>query len=144
MPVPAVIQDSKSDNSARVTRFGQLVVSPLDYSRPFERELLVVDTAVNFLTPEQDKFIVITDIIVSTDKNVSNVDPADIEIYEADEADSLVANPSIVNPQMIRASNFIAIGLNWIIPIGKWVNAKTNDVGVKITIASYRIPAELR
>ena len=86
----------------------------------------------------------ISDLIMSTDKNVSNVDPADIEIYQADSADSVIANPSIVRPQMIRASNFIMTGLNWFIPEGKWINAKTSDAGVLITIASYRIPTDLK
>lgn len=144
MPVPSVIKDSKSANSARVTRFGQLVVSPLDFSTPIDRELSSPNVAVNFLTPEQDKLIIITDLIISTDKNVSNVDPANIEIYQADSADSLIANPSIVRPQMIRASNFIMTGLNWFIPEGKWINAKTNDAGVLITIAFYRIPTDLK
>ena len=136
------IKDSKGDQAARVTRFGQLVVAPLDYSTPIEKELLTINEAFNFLAPESGQSIVITDIVVSTDKDVSNVDPADIVIYEADAADSLITSPTIIRPQMIRAENFSLVGLNLLVPEGKWVNAKTTDGGVLITIAFYRVPVE--
>lgn len=137
------IKDSKTGQSVRVTRFGQLVVSPLDYSTPLERELDTINTAFNFLAPEDGKNIVITDIVLSADKDVSNVDPAEIEIYEADAADSLTAAPSIISPRLIRSANLALTGLNLLIPEGKWVNAKTNDNNVLITIMFYRVPVEI-
>ncbi len=136
------LKDSKTGQMVRVTRFGQLVVSPLDYSDPIARELLVIDTAVNFLTPLAGHSIVITDIIVNTDKDVSPTTPADIEIYEADAVDSLIAAPSIIRPQLVRADSMVLTGLNFLVPEGKWINAKTTDAGVLITLAFYRVPVE--
>jgi len=137
------LKDSKTGQTVRVTRFGQLVVSPLDYSTPIEQELDIIDTAFNFLAPEDGKNIVITDIFISTTKDVSNVDPAEIEVYEADAAGSLTPAPRVISPRLVRASNLALTGLNLLIPEGKWVNAKTNDVSVLITLMFYRVPVEI-
>lgn len=137
------IKDSKTGQSVRVTRFGQLVVSPLDFSTPVKQDLDTINTAFNFIVPEDSKSIVITDILVSANKDVSNVDPAEIEIYEADAADSLTLAPGIISPRLSRAANLALTGLNLLIPEGKWVNAKTNDNDVLITIMFYRVPAEI-
>ena len=142
MTAPLVIKDSKTGQSARVTRFGQMVVAPLAYSEPVTIEMDVVDTAFNFLTPESGKNIVITDILVSANKDVSNVDPAEIEIYEADEFDSLILAPSIISPRLVRAGNLPLTGLNLLVPEGKWVNAKTNDNNILVTLMFYRVAVE--
>lgn len=142
MAAPVNITDSKTGNAARVTPFGQLIVAPLSFSKPITIELDTINTAFNFLTPESGKSIVITDIVISTDKDVSNVEPAEIELYEADAVDSLIPNPGIVSPRIIRAGNLPLNGLNLLVPEGKWVNAKTNDNNVLITLMFYRVPVE--
>lgn len=142
MSASVTIKDSKDGNQARVTRFGQLVVAPLSYSEPIDIELNVVNQAFNFITPESGKSIVITDIIVSTDRLVSPTDPAEIEIYEADEVDSLDILKGIISPRLIRGSDLPLTGLNLLVPEGRWVNAKTNDNNIFITIMFYRVPAE--
>ncbi len=142
MTAPVNIKDSATGMVAKVTRFGQLVVAPIQYSKPASDSLVVINTAFNFITPEAGKSIVITDILVSADNNVSNVVPADIEIYEADAVDELTANPSIINPQVVRSTNLAMTGLNLLVEEGKWVNAKTNDNNITVTIMFYRVPAE--
>jgi len=142
MATPSVIVDSNSGLQAKVTKFGQLVVAPIQYSTPVTDSLITINTAFNFITPEQEKSVVITDIIVSADKNVSNVDPANIEIFQASAADTTTVDTAIVSPQLSRASNLALNGLNLLVPEGKWVNAKTNDNNILVTIMFYRVPAE--
>ena len=125
-----------------MTRFGQLVTAPLDYSTPVAQELLIPDEAVNFLVPEAGQNIVITDIIVSADRNVSNTTPANVTIYQATAPDELTEERVVVEPQLLRGNNYILTGLNWFVPEGFWLNAKTDDAGVLITIAAYRVPIE--
>jgi hypothetical protein len=136
------IKDSKTGQVARVTKFGQLVVAPIAYSAPVSRNLNVVDQAFNFLAPESGQSIVITDIIISGDKAISPTDPAEVEIYQAEAVDSLIASPSILSPRPGRGENIPLNGMNLLIPAGKWVNAKTNDNNVLITIMFYRVPVE--
>jgi len=78
--------------------------------------LFTINTAFNFITPEQGASIVITDIIVGADKNVSNVDPANVEVFQASAADTTTVDTAIVNP--------------------------TNDNNIEVTIMFYRVPAE--
>lgn len=137
-----VIKDNDSGKTAKVSKFSQLIVAPLDYSTPISNSLSVIDTAFNFITPKQDHSIVITDIIVSADNSVSNVVPAEIEIYQADEADSLTIDVGIVSPRLVRSDNLPLVGLNILVPEGQWVNAKTNDNNILVTIMFYRVPAE--
>jgi hypothetical protein len=143
MATPTVIKDHKSANAARVTDFGQLVVAPLDYSKPVTKPLTPINTAFNFIEPAQGQSIVITDIITSANKDVSNVDPANVVIYQASAPDTLIVDELIVSPQLTRGGNLPLTGLNLIVPEGKWVNAFTNDDIILLAIMFYRVPVEV-
>lgn len=142
MATPINIKDSNSGVKAKVTKYGQLVVAPLQYSNPVSDSLDVINTAFNFIQPQQGQSIVITDIIVSADNNVSNTAPAEIEIYGASEPDTTTIDTGIISPRLTRADNLALTGLNLIVPKGQFVNAKTNDNNVLVTIMFYRVPAE--
>jgi hypothetical protein len=139
--VPAVIQDAGSGNRATVTRFGQLVVAPVDYSTPVAKTLDVINTAYNFVGPVMGKNIVITDIILTANKNVGAGD-ATVVVYEADAPDTTTSDKDIINLEMIKQSNLVLTGLNMIVSEGKFVNAKTDDDDVFVTIMYYRVPVE--
>lgn len=136
------LKDSKTGQTVRVTRFGQLVVSPIAFSTPVSRNLSVINQAFNFLAPESGQSIVITDIIISGDKAISPTDPAEVEFYQADSVDSLIASPTIISPRPGRGENIPLNGMNLLVPEGKWINAKTNDNNVLITLMFYRVPVE--
>lgn len=142
MSVPTSLVDSSTQNAARVTKYGQLVTAPLDYSAPIEQNLSVIDTAFNFIEPLQNHDIVITDIIISADKSVSGTTPADVRIYTADAPDSITVISGIVSPQPLRGVTIALTGLNFIVGRGVWVNAKTDDNSVLATVAYYYIPIE--
>jgi len=142
MSTPVNIQDPRSKKSALVTKFNQLVVAPLDYSTPVEIQLDVINTAFNFIEPRPGQSVVITDIIVSADKSVSPSTPANIQIYGADAIDSLTVSIGAISPQLVSAANVSFIGLNLLVPEGKFVNAKTDDTNINLTVMFYRVPAE--
>lgn len=142
MTIPTVIKDPKSGNTARVTEFGQLVVAPIQYSTPVSIELNVIDTAFNFAVPKDSKSIVITDIIVSADKSVSATTPAEVEVYTSSSPESSVAINNILQPRLVRSNNLTLTGLNLLIDEGVWINAKTNDASILLTIMFYRVPVE--
>ena len=134
------VLDGESNQAAMVTEFKQLVVAPIAYSTPVQQVMDATGTAFNFIVPVQGKSIVITDVIVSANKNVSNTTPADIVIYESGAANSLTNIETILQPQLTGASNLAITGLNLIIPKGVWVNASTDDATVLLTIMFYRVP----
>ena len=142
MSLNVKITGEHSDVRVKVTKFGQLVTAPLAYSEPVFQRLTVTGQAYNFIEPLAGHSAVITDIIVSADKNVSATSPADIAVYQSDEVDSLNLVKGIVSPQLIRSSNVSYIGLNMIVPEGRWVNAFTDDAEILITVMFYRVPQE--
>ena len=139
MSAPVNIADSKTGITAMVSEFGQLITAPVEYSDPVLVELLTINTAVNIIAPKSGYVIVITGIIASADKNVSNTSPANVDIYTASAPDTITADQDIFRPQLIRAENFPVTGLNIKIPEGKWVNAKTDDAGILVTVMFYRV-----
>lgn len=140
MATPSVIKDNDSGKTARVSRFGQLIVAPLEYSTPVADEVDAPGTAFNFIGPEQDQSIVITDIILSADRNVG-VNGADVVIYEASNTTTITEDQIILDVDMVKQTTLAVNGLNLIVPEGKFVNAKSDDVNIKITIMFYRVPA---
>ena len=140
MATPVELVDPESGGRSRITEFGQLVVAPISYSSAVEHDMDVINTAFNFAEPVHGKSIVITDIIASANNSVSNTTPADIVVYQADSATSLVSLSGIVRPQLVRANNFILTGLNLIVPPGVWINATTTDDDILLTIMFYRVP----
>ncbi len=142
MSAPVVIKDTRTGNQATVTRFGQLVTAPVDYSTPVAQKLEVASTAYNFIEPSMDQNIVITDIVLTANKNVGASD-ATVVVYEADEPDELTSFKDILNLEMIKQSNLVLTGLNMIVTAGKYVNAQTDDDDVFVTIMYYRVPVEV-
>ena len=141
MTTPVNIKDSTTGTVAKVTRFGQLVVAPLEYSTPVADEIDVINTAFNFIGPQQGQSIVITDIVLSADRIVG-VNGADVVVYEASGPDILTEDQIVLDVDMIKQTTLAVNGLNLLVPEGKFVNAKSDDVNVKITIMFYRVPAE--
>ena len=140
MSVNVHLVNDDNDRRAKVSPHGQLIVAPIDFSTPITKPLSVVDEPVNFIKPQAGHFIVITDIIASADRDVSSTSPASVDIYESDEVDSLTIVNEIVSPQLTRAANLPLTGLNLKVPGGLWVNAKTSDAAILLTIMFYRVP----
>jgi hypothetical protein len=139
MTSPCIIVDPDTNQAAKVSQFGQLISAPIAYSDASAKNLDAVGTAFNLAIPEHGKGIVITDVIASANNTVSNTAPADIIIYESDAANSLTELAVIVRPQLTRAGNFILTGLNLLTPNGVWINAKTSDNSVLVTLMFYRV-----
>ena len=139
MAAPVNLADGDTSRVAKVTQFGELVTAPISYSDAASQNLNTVGQAFNLATPEHGNGIVITQVIASANSNVSNTVPADIVIYESDSQLSLDELDVVVRPQLTRARNFILSGLNLLVPPGRWVNAKTSDGDILLTIMFYRI-----
>lgn len=139
--IPTAIIDPYSGAKARVSEFGQLVVAPLAYSKPSFKKLDVINTAFSFIAPVDGHQIVITDIIMTANKNVG-VSDATVDIYEADSVTSTAIKQSIIALEMIKQSNLALTGLNLLVPDGLWVNAKTDDNDIFVTLMYYRVPVK--
>jgi len=139
MSASVVVQDSSTSNRATVTKYGQLVVAPTDYSTPKAVKLDVINTAFNFVEPVAGSEIVITDMILTANKRVGAND-ATIVVYEADEIDSVTSTNDILNLEMLKKTTVPLTGMNMLVGEGKFINATTDDNDVYITIMFYRVP----
>ena len=133
------IRDPKTSQTARVSEFGQLITSPIAYTTPVAKVLTVDDAPVNFVEPESQHQIVVTDIILSADKNVG-VNGASVQVYASDSINGGNIIGGILDIEMLRSTSRDLIGLNFIVKKGLWLNAKTDDNNIQITIGYYRVP----
>ena len=140
MTIEIVIKDSDTGQTARVTPFGQLVTAPIEYDDTVSVLLNADNIVFNLLTPTTGERIVITGFVISATKDISPSDPADILIYESDAIDSAVSSRSLIEPQLLRATNLPITGINMIVSQGTWVNATTTDSGIVLTVLFYRVP----
>ena len=137
----SLVDGGGSDNKVLVTQFGQLVTSPIDYSTPVAHALVLTGTAYNFVTPISGKRIVITDILIYANKGVGAGD-ATVDIYEADSITETAISKSIISTEMLKQTSRDLTGLNLILSEGKWINAKTDDNTIFMTIMYYYIPMD--
>jgi hypothetical protein len=134
---------SHDGTPVKVTPSGELVVAPLEYSKAKFLFLNVVDTAFNFYTPEPNSQFVITGFNMKADRNVSQTTDASVIIYEGDsDTDTTAAEADILFQEaMIRGERTGYTNTNLLVSEGRWVNAKTTDANIPLTIMGYYIKA---
>ncbi len=127
------------DTSVKVTNNGQLVVAPVEYDLVVFNELAAADTAYNFYTPKPGKQFVITGINAKADRQVSQNTDADVVIYEASSDSTTTVDKTLFQEAMIQGEKATLIPLNIVVNEGKYVNAKTTDDDIYMTIMGYYI-----
>lgn len=141
MTVEIKLADGHGDpNHAKITHIGQLVVAPYAYDLVESNELAEPDTAYNFYKPVANWQFIITGIVAKADKQVSNQVDAAVIIYESEEVLSTTIDKVIFPLDMVEG-DLVTLGpLNIIINEGKFINAKTTDDDIHMTITGYYIP----
>ena len=142
IPLLGQLQDGTGlDHRARVTSRGQQVVAPYDFDTPGFMELAEPDTAYNFSIagPAVGKCFVITSIDFRADKQVSNTVDAVVELYEATTATTLTVAKELRKWAVVEG-DIISQNLNLLIGLGVFVNAKTTDDDIHITLGGYFVP----
>jgi len=142
MAVPSKIVDPSSGKSATVTKFGQLVVAPVDYSTPVSKQITTINTAFNFASPEAGQDIVITDIILIAARSAP-ISGSIVEVYESLLPSSITPEETILVADLPRQENITLTGLNLFVPGGRFVNVKSDGVDISATIMFYRVPKEV-
>jgi hypothetical protein len=133
---------------ARTTPRGELVINKADYSIPYTAAATVINTGYNYtdlsgagIVPKAGKQFVITEILISCDRNVGATSGALINVYEADSPTSTTSTKDIIKDIEIVKNERQFMNLNMIVSEGKWVNIKTDDNNVRSTIWGYYVNA---
>jgi hypothetical protein len=103
-------------------------------------ELAEPNVAYNFYKPKSGQQFVITGIRAKADRQVSNTDDADVVIYEASSESATTADKVLHQEAMIRAESVTLIPMNVLVTAGKFLNAKTTDDDIHMTIFGYFVP----
>lgn len=119
---------------------GELATAPIQYSTGEFNNMDLVDTAYNFHQPTAGKRFVITGIIVATNRNVG-VNGATIEFYEASAIDTTTVDKTILQLDMAKNDILPILGANVILTEGVFLNGKTDDDDVLVTISGYEVDA---
>lgn len=140
MTTPVNIVDGSGDkNRATVTSNGQLIVSPINYDLTEYRELGTPNTAYNFYQPKAGKQFVITALFLKADKQVSAITDADVVIYEASSEDTTTISRILFQTALAEDDNIIATPINILVNEGAYINGKTDDDDIHVTITGYYI-----
>lgn len=92
--------------------------------------------AYNFAPPVTDANFILDGVICNSDNLVTG--SAIVDIYEADAVDSTTIQRSILRFDVARLDTIYLTGLNIIINKGFWVNAKTDDNNINLTLIGHR------
>ena len=140
MPAIEEIVDGKGSTfGVKVTKLGQVVTAPISYD--LTQFVLVEDdnVAQNIYTPLSGKQFVVTGITIKATQDVSTTVDAEIVIYQADSADTTTVYSTIHQEALVRNESATLVPLNILTEEGKYINAKTTDATVYITVTGYYI-----
>lgn len=144
MATPVNIVDAALGHSqkAGVTKAGQLITAPFDYDTTKFIELAEANTAYSFFLPKAGCNFILTGIVAKADKQVSTTVDASVVVYEADSPDTTTVDVVIFQTAMVSGDNLVLLPLNIKVSEGKFVNAKTTDDDIHMTLIGYYIPVK--
>ncbi len=140
MATPVRIKYGSTGTEAKVTPLGQLVVAALAYDDTAFKELAEPDTAYNFYKSRSGRQFVITGIRAKADRQVSTTVDADVVIYEATSESTTVVDKVLHQEALVRGESITLLPMNVLVTAGKYVNAKTTDDDIHMTIMGYYVP----
>ncbi len=137
MSIPVNIE--QDGNIAKVTKSGELVVAPLSYDLTKFNTLDAVNTAYNFFGPISEKQFIITGIMVFGDKDINDSSDTIVVVYEADTSDTITVDKTLLQFGVGKLTTLPMFPLRVLVNSGKWVNAKTGDDDIHMTIMGHYI-----
>ena len=123
----------------RATSIGELVVGTFSREKAKTLRLNVNNIAFNFASPVTGKTFIVKGILLVPTSGI--VGTANINIYEASSEISTTIDESIFDVELLKNQIIPLSPLDIEISEGAWLNAKTDDNTVVVTILGYYVPA---
>ncbi len=136
-----IVDGCGTSRKAKVTPSGELVTGPLSYSGTKFQAMNAADTAFHFYPPIPNSQFVITGLRIKATTGVSPNTDAVIIVYEANSATSTTADKILHQEGLLKGDAATLLPLALLVNQEKFLNAKTNDATVNITIMGYYIQA---
>ncbi len=124
---------------ATVSETGALSVGPIRYDETSNNTMAVDNQVYNFYSPSSFEQFVITGILAFASKDVNNASDTIIEVYEADSSSSATVDKALLTFGMGSLTNLTLTPLNLLVTEGTYINARTDDNTVNMTIMGYFI-----
>ena len=138
MALKVNLVDPTTGSVAKILGAGELTTTARHFSTPVSIKLDTINIAYNFASAVAGQKFIITDIIMTADKNVTT--DALVEIYEGASAAATSADKTIFKIEILKNTTLSMNGLNWEVASGKFLNAKTDDDDIFMTIAYHIHP----
>lgn len=133
------LHDGKTDSSAEVNNYNQLVTGDISFSDFYSVLLDVDNQAYNLVKPKANQVFIIKNIILSANRNVG-VNGSNVQIYESSDGSATTTiSKAIYTDDLVKQTRVFLTGLNLKVTKGSWVNAKCDDDDVRVTIGGYYI-----
>ena len=122
---------------ARVTHAGELIIVRGNYDSTFNAAMTSINTAYNLVTPKSGFQFIVTGIVLNADKNVSATDGAIAVLYEATSDTTTTASKTLLTLNIGKNTTVPLTGILIQTTKGLFINAKTDDATVNITLLGY-------
>ena len=136
MPNRVHIADPTNDTAVSVSSNGELHTAPLHHNQSIHYKLDTINTAYTFADIQTGKEMHLENILIYANKGVGTND-ATVTIYTSLEADSLVVKDVIMEFEIPKYGTRDLIGLNLKLGGGVYLNAKTDDNDIFLTMMGY-------
>lgn len=137
-PLPVQIQ-SNSGQSISINKAGEISAINGNYDLAVFNELDVINTAYNFYPPDGSKQFIMTGFLIYGDKQVSAVTNATVVIYEATSSDTVTESRVLIQVEVGQNQSIPFPNIKILANSGKYINAKTSDDDIHMTIFGYYI-----
>lgn len=124
--------------SVKISPQGELFVRQLKFGESQFQSLNAIDTAFNFFKPMASERFVVTGVIINTNKDVG-VNGAIVDIYEANSTTSTTIDKQLFRINILKNDSISITNILLGVTEGKFVNGKTDDAIVNITLGGYFI-----
>lgn len=135
----AYFQIIGKEGTAKVTKSGELVVASLAYEETKFVELAEDNVGYNFFVPQSGKQFVITGFLAVGDQQITGNANANVIIYEAADRDTSTVDKILIQFVVKQDQDIAMPGIRILVSAGKFVNAKTDDDDVHMTIMGFYI-----
>jgi hypothetical protein len=136
-----IVDGSGTYTQAKVTTIGQVVTGHYAYDETKFNALGTAAAGYTFYSPKAGQQFVITGIIVAGNLAISANALATVVVFEASDEDVATEDKVLLQVGVTRLQTYGISSLNILVSEGAFVNAKTDDDDVFMTIMGYYVPA---
>lgn len=139
MSISVRLIDSASGREAKIRSDGSLTTSDNQSSVAYNAKFDVDDVAVEIVPAVHDKIFCITGIILTGNKNIATGTDAVVDIYTSTASASTAVVTTILTIPVARSSQAVMLGLLLSADRAHFINGKTSDEDVLVTIFGFYI-----